>query len=1206
MKHLISLIFLSILFIGNIQSQNLHFTAIHDYDTHFQEAYQTYPNIPVGILEAISYTQTHIKDVNRSHTHSSCAGIPHYYGVMGLIKDGKGWFNNNLDAIAIISNIDSDIIQSSPRENILAYAKAYSILLQQKNITNPSPDAHLEILNDLSELPNDSSIGSDFAFDTYLYSVFSFLDNKAFRIAYKIPDYHLSLPHIFGTENYHVLSSCQITASQDEVTNENGSHYNGNVVRNGGGCTDTNIPVIYTAADASNYSSRNGDEITHVTIHTMQGSYSGSISWFQNPSANVSAHYNIRSSDGQITQMVCEFDKAWHVGNSNSYTVGIEHEGFVDDATWYTENLYQASASIAADICDRNSIPRIRTYDVNGDSGLNPLSDGCYKVKGHQHFPNQSHTDPGQYWDWNRFYDLLNPSADVNIDAYTSCIGTFQDSGENGNYDNDEREFYLIQPAGESTITLNFTAFDLETNFDYLYVYDGDSYNDSLIATLNGTTLPPDITAYSGAMFLEFRTDCGTNSTGWTANWSCGSSNDCGIPSNLSQSNESINEVNFSWDAVAGVTDYTFRIKRNIENTWEYHSTSSNSISIGGLAVDGYYIWGVSTNCSNAQSPYNGTEFINTGFTVGSTISTNCSGIFTDTGGDLANYQNSENLTYTIAPTDALFLTLNFTTFDVEADYDFMKIYDGSNTSALLIGTYSGTTSPGNITSSTGSLTVEFTSDSWTSKPGWTANWSCDAFDNAIPITEIGAISNWVSNDFNLGFNDVDNHLVTKKFYQVSDYDGSEWTSNANNGFFNDDFNALSTEWTSYAGTWNIDSGSLLQTDEASSNTILSASLAQNGSTEYLYHWNSNISGTGTNKRAGLHFFCDDPSSSNRGNSYFIYYRVDSDVLQIYEVNDNTFLLAADIPMTFTANINYDFKISYSPITGKIDVFVDDILAGTWTDDTPLTSGDYVSFRSGNCNYTINGFSVYQSRATNKVITIGATDDKDIDQQSENPTAVAGKVRSIILDPSNNMSNIAEKDFKVDYTAPTGLNNLVGTATNGFTITGSWNTSNDPHSGIDYYEYSIGTTAGGTNIFPWNNNGMNTNFTETGLSLVSGQDYYLNVRATNAAGLSEMASSTSFPYISTSNTTLLSAVSHVNIFPNPAKDILHIEYNSLENANIQIMVIDVSGKIIHSQSKDILAGQQFLDMDISNWSSGYYLLHISNGLESMPVKFLKL
>lgn len=65
---------------------------------------------------------------------------------------------------------------------------------------------------------------------------------------------------------------------------------------------------------------RNGDKITNVAIHTTQGSYAGTISWFKNPGAIVSAYYVVRSSDGQ-TQMVKKSDMAYHVRSANSYTI---------------------------------------------------------------------------------------------------------------------------------------------------------------------------------------------------------------------------------------------------------------------------------------------------------------------------------------------------------------------------------------------------------------------------------------------------------------------------------------------------------------------------------------------------------------------------------------------------------------------------------------------------------------------------------------------------------------------------------------------------------------------------------------------------------------------------------------------------------------------------------------------------------------------
>jgi N-acetyl-anhydromuramyl-L-alanine amidase AmpD len=103
-----------------------------------------------------------------------------------------------------------------------------------------------------------------------------------------------------------------------------------------------------------------------VVIHTVQGSYGSCINWFQNPDANVSAHYVVRSSDGQITQMVREKDWAYHAGNStyNRQSIGIEHEGYINNASWYTDAMYKASAALTRNICLKYGIPMDRAHII--------------------------------------------------------------------------------------------------------------------------------------------------------------------------------------------------------------------------------------------------------------------------------------------------------------------------------------------------------------------------------------------------------------------------------------------------------------------------------------------------------------------------------------------------------------------------------------------------------------------------------------------------------------------------------------------------------------------------------------------------------------------------------------------------------------------------------------------------------------------------
>lgn len=58
--------------------------------------------------------------------------------------------------------------------------------------------------------------------------------------------------------------------------------------------------IIQKLANPNNYwNSRGGTQIQLIVIHVESGSEQGTISWFANPQAHVSAHYSI-SKAGQI------------------------------------------------------------------------------------------------------------------------------------------------------------------------------------------------------------------------------------------------------------------------------------------------------------------------------------------------------------------------------------------------------------------------------------------------------------------------------------------------------------------------------------------------------------------------------------------------------------------------------------------------------------------------------------------------------------------------------------------------------------------------------------------------------------------------------------------------------------------------------------------------------------------------------------------
>jgi hypothetical protein len=147
------------------------------------------------------------------------------------------------------------------------------------------------------------------------------------------------------------------------------------------------------AAHPNNYAvGRQYPPLDTVVIHDTEGSYASAISWFQNPNARVSAHYVIRSADGQITQMVREANTAFHAGNwdYNVRSIGIEHEGYMNQQGWYTEAMYQASSALVRDFTEQYGIRKDRAHII-----------------GHSEVPGASHQDPGPLWNWNYYMSLV-------------------------------------------------------------------------------------------------------------------------------------------------------------------------------------------------------------------------------------------------------------------------------------------------------------------------------------------------------------------------------------------------------------------------------------------------------------------------------------------------------------------------------------------------------------------------------------------------------------------------------------------------------------------------------------------------------------------------------------------------------------------------------------------------------------------------------
>jgi N-acetyl-anhydromuramyl-L-alanine amidase AmpD len=161
-----------------------------------------------------------------------------------------------------------------------------------------------------------------------------------------------------------------------------------------------NDPSDYGNYDLANRPA-DGLAVRFVVVHDTEVGYDDTIALFQNPFAYVSSHYVLRSSDGQVTQMVPTKDVAWHAGNwwVNSHAVGIENEGFaLQGNQWFTEQLYRSLARLTRYVADRYGIPLDREHLIGHDQ-----VPGTFGVVNQRNM----HWDPGPFFDWGHFMALV-------------------------------------------------------------------------------------------------------------------------------------------------------------------------------------------------------------------------------------------------------------------------------------------------------------------------------------------------------------------------------------------------------------------------------------------------------------------------------------------------------------------------------------------------------------------------------------------------------------------------------------------------------------------------------------------------------------------------------------------------------------------------------------------------------------------------------
>jgi len=353
--------------------------------------------------------------------------------------------------------------------------------------------------------------------------------------------------------------------------------------------------------------------------------------------------------------------------------------------------------------------------------------------------------------------------ANVSCTIPPTCSSFFFDSGgSTGDYTNNELTTTTFYPDVAGTaITATFTAFDLESVWDYLTVYNGPNNTFPSLGTYTGTNIPGPFTSSdpSGALTFVFDSDGSGIRSGWEASLSCApyvpptpagcgdTFYDSGGVGGDYTSNE--NQTTTFFPDVAGeavTVTFTLVDLESCCDTLTVYNGPDASYPVLGTVNNAPSSFTSSDSSGALTFVFNSDfSFQYDGWVANITCAPYvppviCGSNFYDSGGAGGDYSSDEFTTTTLYPDNVGdIIIVTFTAFDLETCCDELLVYDGPDATYPLIGTYAGTAIPGPFTSTdpSGALTFVFDSDGSVEYDGWAADVTCYDPCNLIIIDAI-------------------------------------------------------------------------------------------------------------------------------------------------------------------------------------------------------------------------------------------------------------------------------------------------------------------------------------------------------------------------------------------------------------------------------------------------------------------------------------
>ena len=167
----------------------------------------------------------------------------------------------------------------------------------------------------------------------------------------------------------------------------------------------------YGNHDQADRTGAGGPSLDYILIHDTETAYQPTVNLVQDPTY-LAWNYTLRSEDGHVANHLDPADVGWHAGNwfMNMHSIGLEHEGWAGTGAWYTEAMYQSSAALVRHLAAEHDIPLDRAHVIGHDQVPGILPGYTKNV----------HWDPGPYWDWDHYFELLGAPIGGDLETTTN------------------------------------------------------------------------------------------------------------------------------------------------------------------------------------------------------------------------------------------------------------------------------------------------------------------------------------------------------------------------------------------------------------------------------------------------------------------------------------------------------------------------------------------------------------------------------------------------------------------------------------------------------------------------------------------------------------------------------------------------------------------------------------------------------------------